>query len=375
MAPTHFTRVGLKNFKGHANTQVPLSRFTLLVGANGSGKTSVLEACRLVADALVVSPGTEFGWKSEDLFRDALEIDLIRRSPPEGAPPGGSDALEVELEFGGTGSIGLVLSGPTAEMRLFVGKTEINARFLRQNSKPPEVSAALGATLLRLDPRVICAPSQSQSELPTIGADGAGLATALKELKANNEARFDDFRRAVRGIVPLVDDFRFARRKRTATRSRRIRVEDQVIDVPESYDVIEDELLVRFTGTGFVRARAASEGTLITIALLGLLYANEQPPRLILIDDLDRGLHIEAQAELVKALRKVLELHPETQIIATGHSPYLADHFEPSEVVVLRRPAPGAAIEATRLSEHPDKVLREFKTGEALVATGKDWFG
>ena len=149
MAPTHFTRVGLKNFKGHANTQVPLSRFTLLVGANGSGKTSVLEACRLVADALVVSPGTEFGWKSEDLFRDALEIDLIRRSPPEGAPPGGSDALEVELEFGGTGSIGLVLSGPTAEMRLFVGKTEINARFLRQNSKPPEVSAALGATFSR----------------------------------------------------------------------------------------------------------------------------------------------------------------------------------------------------------------------------------
>lgn len=374
MEPTHFTRVALKNFKGHANTQVPLSRFTLLVGANGSGKSSVLEASRLVADALVTPPGTEFGWKSEDLFRDALEIDLIRRSLPEGTP-GGSDDLEVELEFGRTGSIGVHLSGPTAQMRLLVGKTETTARFLRQNSQPPEVLAATGAILLRLDPRVIGTPSQSQSELPTIGADGSGLATALKELKANNEARFDEFRRAVRAIIPLVDDFRFARRKRAATRSRRIRVEDQVIDVPESYDVIEDELLVRFTGTGFVRARAASEGTLITIALLGLLYANEQPPRLILIDDLDRGLHIEAQAELVKALRKVLELHPETQIIATGHSPYLADHFEPSEVVVLRRPEPGAAIEATRLSEHPDKVLREFKTGEALVATGKDWFG
>lgn len=368
MAPTHFTRVALKNFKGHANTQVPLSRFTLLVGANGSGKTSVLEA----AELLCQMPFAE----SEAAFLSSIDPELLLKSYPEGSLLlKDSSDLSVSLEFGAE-SLGLRVSRSGQHTAtFFVGTNRHLIGDLDAAHLPESIKAARGVALLRLDPRTIAAPSQSTVEFPVVGSDGSGLATALKEIKANKEARFDQFRNAVRAVVPAVEDFRFARRKRTASRARSIRVEDQLIEVPESYDVIEDELLVRFTDTGFVRARAASEGTLITIALLGLLYANEQPPRLILIDDLDRGLHIEAQAELVKALRKVLELHPETQIIATGHSPYLADHFDPSEVVVLRRPAPGAAIEATRLSEHPDKVLREFKTGEALVATGKDWFG
>jgi|JI10StandDraft_1071094.scaffolds.fasta_scaffold386349_2 predicted ATPase len=382
MAPNHFTRVALRNFKGHVSTNVPLSQFTLLVGANGTGKTSVLDAIRVVRDALhlVGSATPAMGWrklvqhKNEAEFIESLEVECVQRSIPEGfLSTKGSLDLSIKLDFsGGTAPIEFRLPFGPNQRPSFVGLTGTAAAQVRD-----EVSAELakGALLLQLDTRAIVTPSQSQSEIPVIGADGSGLATALKELKANDEARFDEFRRAVRAVIPLVEDFRFARRKRTASRSRSIRVEDQVIDVPESYDVIEDELLIRFAGTGFIRARAASEGTLITIALLGLLYANAQPPRLILIDDLDRGLHIEAQGELVRALRKVLEHHPDTQIIATGHSPYLADHFAPNDVVILRRPSVGAPIEATRLSEHPDKVLREFKTGEALVATGKDWFG
>jgi hypothetical protein len=41
------TRFRLENFKGHRDTDLALQPFTLLVGDNGSGKTSVLEALRL----------------------------------------------------------------------------------------------------------------------------------------------------------------------------------------------------------------------------------------------------------------------------------------------------------------------------------------
>jgi predicted ATPase len=40
-------RCRLVNFRKHADISVPLSRFALLVGDNGAGKTSVLQAVHL----------------------------------------------------------------------------------------------------------------------------------------------------------------------------------------------------------------------------------------------------------------------------------------------------------------------------------------
>jgi predicted ATP-dependent endonuclease of OLD family len=45
---------GIRDFKGHRDTELELGRFTLLVGDNASGKTSVLDAlamqCAIVED-------------------------------------------------------------------------------------------------------------------------------------------------------------------------------------------------------------------------------------------------------------------------------------------------------------------------------------
>ena len=42
--------IRIQDFKGHRDTSVRLGRLTVLVGPNGSGKTSVLEALRLQRD-------------------------------------------------------------------------------------------------------------------------------------------------------------------------------------------------------------------------------------------------------------------------------------------------------------------------------------
>ena len=44
-------KLELKNFKSHGLTQLDLGRLTLLVGANNSGKTSLLEAILLLCQA------------------------------------------------------------------------------------------------------------------------------------------------------------------------------------------------------------------------------------------------------------------------------------------------------------------------------------
>ena len=41
------TSIRIQDFKGHRDSTIPLGRLTMLVGPNGSGKTSVLDALRI----------------------------------------------------------------------------------------------------------------------------------------------------------------------------------------------------------------------------------------------------------------------------------------------------------------------------------------
>lgn len=61
----------LRDFKGHRDTQLELGRFTMLVGDNASGKTSVLEALALQAN---------LGTRLKDVYSAGDRcMDLVRR--------------------------------------------------------------------------------------------------------------------------------------------------------------------------------------------------------------------------------------------------------------------------------------------------------
>ena len=130
---------------------------------------------------------------------------------------------------------------------------------------------------------------------------------------------------------------------------------------------------IEFEGVdGDVNADDISEGTLLALAIL--LSVVVDGPKLILIDDLDKGLHPAAQAKLVEILRKVMESRPDLQIIATTHSPYLLDCFDPSEVRVMSLGADGSA-RCKKLTEHPNFAEWEgaLKAGELWASVGEDW--
>jgi recombinational DNA repair ATPase RecF len=64
------TQFRLENFKGHRDTPLALERFTVLVGDNGSGKTSVLEALQLpgmLARGKDVLPAELLRWNAKYL--------------------------------------------------------------------------------------------------------------------------------------------------------------------------------------------------------------------------------------------------------------------------------------------------------------------
>ena len=111
----------------------------------------------------------------------------------------------------------------------------------------------------------------------------------------------------------------------------------------------------------------------MTLGLLAVLL-NERRPRLLLLDDIEHGLHPVAQAELVGVLREFLELSSDLQILATSHSPYLLDHLEADEIWLTSLTEEGVTA-ARRLDHHEDfDIWRdEMSSGEFWSYVGEDW--
>ena len=116
-----------------------------------------------------------------------------------------------------------------------------------------------------------------------------------------------------------------------------------------------------------------SEGTLLVLGLLTALYAPDRP-NLILLDDLDRGLHPKAQRELIALLRKLLERNPNLQIAATTHSPYMLDCMDPKEVRMTCLDETGATV-CDSIVNHPkfEKWKDEMAPGELWSLFGEKW--
>src|SRR4051794_35262461 len=79
------TSVHLQEFKGHRDTHIPLGRFSVLVGPNGSGKTSVLEALWLQSEIVRRNSRAVFSgdWSLNAVRRRKLEGPLILASEGE----------------------------------------------------------------------------------------------------------------------------------------------------------------------------------------------------------------------------------------------------------------------------------------------------
>ena len=78
-----------------------------------------------------------------------------------------------------------------------------------------------------------------------------------------------------------------------------------------------------------------SSGTLRILALLAL-FRHPSPPSLILIEEIENGLDPRSVQLIVEEIRRVSE-SGRSQIILTSHSPYLLDLFDLSHIVLVER--------------------------------------
>jgi len=327
-------KASFKNFKILRDVSIDLQPFTVIVGPNASGKTTVLQGLDCLSRCLSASDGSELWTK---VFQGELSTRLIYSREHQG-----------QIELRCTGNLenrefefGLALDeGGVQRIRAWVDRVEHSSfsylAALRGYVRP--------AMLLRLEPRKLSAPSYPKDVGLSLPSDGEGLASVLTGLKNEYPERFSRIVEQLRSVVPNV----------TNVRIRRVKVEDR----------IGEEVVFDMLGATDVPASTASAGTLLTLGILTAVSVNDLP-QLVLIDDVERGLHPKAMSSFVHQLRGIQS--PQLQIVATSHSPYLIDCMSPEEVLLTSLDEKGYAV-VRPLTDHP-----EYERWKGLMATGEFW--
>ncbi len=76
-----------------------------------------------------------------------------------------------------------------------------------------------------------------------------------------------------------------------------------------------------------------SEGTRLILAVLTIIH-QENPPPIILLEDIDRGMHPRL-FEYIAPLMKDIAVRTGVNILATTHNPYLVDAFQDDKKAVI----------------------------------------
>ncbi len=307
--------IAFHRFRALRDTRVSLAPFNLVVGPNGSGKTSLMEAIlRLrTLSALPVSevpfrremagPEIEFGF---DPPFDGLRVKLGCESDAV------CDTLRLEPAGGG-----------------------------RWGDLRWRLSTVRGYVL---DHDALAGPGRREDGAE-LARDGGNLAAVLSHLQREQPAAFAGL---VAEALRLMPEFRAL----------------LIADRPEglvglSLQLVEGAVLP---------ASELSQGTLYLLGLLALAF-DPRPPRLLCIEEIDRGLHprtLRQVRDLLYRLAYPVDGREPVQVLTTSHSPYFIDLFRdhPEEVIISQKVGRAARFE--RLSDRPDlpELLQEGSLGD-----------
>jgi predicted ATPase len=369
--------VEFRNFKGLRHVNLDLERFTVLVGPNASGKTSILEgmhyltqlASRLPNEVFEVSRGVPFVIYTRG-GEGPMELSIINR--------GGG---RVRLEATHHGPIPEDIFHPQLASQHSDKWSFQIARYIPDleggkwaSVNGSALSGLFPATVsLRLDARRLAEPSYVPNPKPQMQSDGEGLPSVVAHMAGNRPREFARLKRAMRSVLPSVKHIR-------TDRVSVVRAEQQLdyrdggtnfVRVEREY--VGDGLIFDLKGAPNIPARMSGEGTVLVLGLLTVLMGPASP-KLILLDDLDHGLHPKAQRDLIVQLRKIMEQNPELQIVASTHSPYLLEEVKAEEVRLTTLQADGS-VACARLDEHPEfeKWKDEMTPGEFWSFVGEKW--
>ena len=308
--------IHIENYRSFVEASAKLSPFTLVIGANASGKTNFL---RLFRD---LNRGKAHGYALDD----GSHPDDAGRLMPHFTLPRTNTRIRLKFENG--------------------EEHVCSQKFVAQPLPWPVGSI----DIFSIDPDIVAQPEQMIPD-PFVEGNGAGTARVFDTLKSGDrEDLAIKIETVMKRFVPGIEK---VSTKLISTGVRAIQIRE----------------------TGFKEAtpgRFLSAGTRILLALITIVH-QPSPPPLLLIDDIDHGLHPRLLAKLLEFLQDATrELG--IQVIATTHNANVVNHFldNPEAVLLVEKENGGSTI--TPLSERLAAIDYD-KADAPDMPLGDLWFG
>jgi predicted ATPase len=345
-------RLEIRGYKSLRSIDVSLRQLNVLVGANGSGKSNIVQVFDFLGYLVraELQKGVRRSGGAGTLLHHGRKV---------------TSEIAVSLSFGANRYEAHL--GPSDDDNLYFTSEEVdyhNSRYL----KAFELTLGSGHAESKLQTEARSHPGGAAdwalgtmrswrvyhfhdtssgalvkqrgpvSDDKFLRPDASNLAAFLFRLTQTDESSYRRIVQAVRSVAPFFDDF------------------DLVPDRSSS-DVIQLEWRHRDTDTYF-NAHALSDGTLRFICLATLLLQPE-PPSLIVIDEPELGLHPFAIAQLCDLLRSCGQ-----QVLISTQSVSLLNQLEDLEDVIIVEQV-GSESQVQRLAVTAVETwLEEYSLGE-----------
>ncbi|GAB3138283.1 AAA family ATPase [Microbispora hainanensis] len=380
----------VENFRSLRKVVLPLGPLNVLVGANGAGKTNILEVFRFLADvirtdlqpALDLRGGfDEVAFWGGDKPPTSIQIKLKANWTTHSSPNAPDEySLRIEQRSGRSLSRRETFQFKRTQgrgRRITISGQKVN---VVQIGKDRAESPAHSIGIQRLSSGLSTLPRLTDDEGGTEVATVAQRLASFRVFDVNvGSARMPS--RFPHGMDALEDDaanmaaFLLTLRSRDEEAFQRLEA-DAIEVLPQLTGIDFEfpsgparEVIVILHERGLRRRTQladASYGTIRLLGLLSLLY-DPSPPALTCIEEIDHGLHPQALELLVERLR---EASLRTQFLIATHSPALADRLHPHELVVCERRDDGSsAIPAISHNQ-----IRDIVTRSEGLPLGELWF-
>lgn len=370
----------IQNFKCLRDVKIDFAPLTVLIGANDSGKTSVLEALELLGKTAVAARADTletFKYLSYRLGSAAPIWEVGARAGDEkfiyrlAAGRFHFDQLETKsVGFPGNAERIILVNTPLnqTQVRLANG-TVTNMRF-------PIGLSRLGSTTLdqgieesfRLYRQSLTTSTRYSLEPHALRRNAVVAANATLSPSGDNLAAVLD--RLISGPDrSAVGELEAVLRREIPTLSG--------LANPPAPGGAQGEKTIEFVLAGKPQIRIpcalASDGAMLLTAYLCLVYG--ETDEILLIEEPENGIHPARLKTIIDFLRKITtgEIGPRPrQVILTTHSPLLLNYAKPEEVRIVQRDAEKGTF-VNRLDKVPnvDELLQEFGVGELWYLLGE----